>query len=172
MTQDQRKVALGAASGAASMLASMWLLFHVLPVPNGFATAGDKLGYALRWDALAALPLLVMIGSIGNARFFSEAIDPLRGAEDKRTVINGRVADNTTQQLLLFVVATLALAPRLDAEMLPVLGAAAITFVAARIAFWIGYRIDPLYRAAGFAGTAYLNGGLLVWACWLAVRMG
>ena len=26
-----------------------------------------------------------------------------------------------------------------------------------RFAFWIGYRIDPLYRAFGFAATMWLN---------------
>ena len=45
-------------------------------------------------------------------------------------------------------------------------------FVAARIAFWVGYRIHPLYRAAGFAATAYLNIGLIGAALWLgAARM-
>jgi hypothetical protein len=52
--------------------------------------------------------------------------------------------------------------------LMPVIGAAAITFFVMRIAFWIGYRIDPLYRAFGFSSTAYLNAGLLVWALWLA----
>ena len=46
---------------------------------------------------------------------------------------------------------------------------AAITFAFMRIAFWIGYRIHPLYRAFGFAGTAYLNFGLLGAALWLSV---
>ena len=49
------------------------------------------------------------------------------------------------------------------------IGAAAIVFVAARLAFWIGYRIDPLYRAFGFAATFYLNLGLLLGALWLAL---
>ena len=47
-------------------------------------------------------------------------------------------------------------------------GAAAIVFVSARIAFWIGYRIHPLYRAAGFSSTAYLNFGLIGAALWFA----
>ena len=47
--------------------------------------------------------------------------------------------------------------------------AAAIVFVVARLVFWIGYRIDPLYRAPGFAATAYLNLGLLGGALWLAL---
>jgi hypothetical protein len=37
-----------------------------------------------------------------------------------------------------------------------------MTFVFMRIIFWIGYRINPLYRAPGFSSTAYLNLGMLV----------
>ena len=83
--------------------------------------------------------------------------------------IIGRVADNTTQQLLLLLIGSLALAVQLPAGQLQVVGAAAIVFAFMRVAFWIGYRIHPLYRAFGFAGTAYLNLGLLVASAWLAL---
>jgi amino acid permease len=83
-------------------------------------------------------------------------------------VINGRVADNTLQQFVLFLVGSLALAVTVPAGYVQIVGAAAITFVVARIAFWIGYRIDPLYRAPGFSSTAYLNIGLLLASLWFA----
>jgi hypothetical protein len=35
--------------------------------------------------------------------------------------------------------------------------AGALIFVAMRVAFWIGYRTDPLSRAFGMAGTSYLS---------------
>ena len=44
-------------------------------------------------------------------------------------------------------------------------------FVAARIAFWIGYRMHPLYRAPGMAATGFLNLGLLAAALWTAVEV-
>jgi len=110
-----------------------------------------------------------MIVAIGNARFGGVAIDPTRGAEDKAMVINGRVADNTLQQFVLFLAGSLALAVTIPAGYVQIVGAAAITFVAARIVFWIGYRIDPLYRAPGFAATAYLNFGLLLTSLWFAL---
>jgi hypothetical protein len=44
--------------------------------------------------------------------------------------------------------------------------AVTLVFVVARIAFWIGYRIHPLYRAFGMAATGYLNIGLLASALW------
>lgn len=170
MTRDQKIVAVGAASGVASMAFGMWLLSNmVLPIPGGMETAGDRLAYALRWDAFAALPLFFMLAAVGNARFNSAAIDPTLGAEDPKTVINGRVADNTTQQYLLFLAGSLGLAASLPPEHMQVIGAAAILFVAARVAFWIGYRIHPLHRAFGFAATAYLTAGLLAAALWLAL---
>ena len=73
------------------------------------------------------------------------------------------------QQFALFAAGSLALAVSLSPERLPVIGAAAITFTVCRLLFWIGYRINPLYRAFGFSSTAYLNLGLLLAALWLAV---
>jgi uncharacterized MAPEG superfamily protein len=170
MTRDRKIVAAGAASGVASMALAMWVLSTmVLAVPAGLETVSERLAYTLRWEALAALPLVLMIGAVGNARALSDAIDPTRGAEDRKMVIDGRVADNTTQQFLLFLAGSLGLAASLPTARMPVIGAAAIVFVVARLAFWIGYRIDPLYRAFGFAATFYLNLGLLVAALWRAV---
>ncbi|HEU0099887.1 MAG TPA: hypothetical protein VFQ67_14075 [Allosphingosinicella sp.] len=169
MTRDQKIVAAGAVSGIVSMLAAMWLLTTQLPVPMGVEALAERLAYAARWLAFAALPLFAMVAAVGNARFASEAIDPTLGAEDRTIVVNGRVADNTTQQLLIFACALLGLAASLPPEYMGVVRAAALWFVAARTAFWIGYRIHPLYRAFGFASTAYLNLGLLLTAVWQAV---
>jgi len=169
MNRDQKIVAAGAAGGVAAMLVAMWLLSARLPPPDGVDTLADRLAYASRWLAFAALPLLAMVAAVGNARFLGKAIDPTLGAEDKTMIVDGRVADNTTQQFLLFTAGTLALAASLPPEGMGVIRAAAIVFVAARLVFWIGYRIHPLYRAPGFSSTAYLNLGLLLGAVWLAV---
>ena len=165
MTQDQKAVAAGALSGIVFIAASVWVLHSLLPVP-AVNDAGDKLAYAAQWIVLAAIPFFAMIVAVGNSRFLSEAIDPTLHKESQRMEIDGRVADNTTQQLLLFAIGSLGLAVTLSATQLPVIGAAAITFVIVRIGFWIGYRIRPVYRAFGFAGTAYLNVGLIVAAVW------
>ena len=168
MTRDQKTVAAGAVAGIASMLLGLWLLTTLLPPPAGVETVADRLAYAARWLAFAALPLFAMVAAVGNARFASAAIDPTLGLEDPKTRINGRVADNTTQQLLLFAAGSLGLAASLPADWMGVIRAAAIVFVVFRIVFWIGYRIHPLYRAPGFSSTAYLNLGLLLAAVWLA----
>lgn len=170
MTRDRKVVAVGAASGVVAMLLAMWVLTtQVLPGPAGMTAMADRLAYALRWDALAALPLFFMIAAIGNARALGPAIDPTLDAEDRTMIVNDRVADNTTQQFLLFLAGSLGVAASVPPARLQVVGAAAIVFVVARLIFWIGYRIHPLYRAPGFAATAWLNLGLLVAALWLAL---
>ena len=168
MTSDQRKVLIGAASGILAMVLSMWLLSSILPQPSAPGLA-DRLAYAARANAFAALALFAMLAAVGNARFLSDAIDPTLGKESRRMVIDGRVADNTTQQFLVFCAATFGLAASLAEQDLNIIGAAAIVFVAARLLFWVGYRIHPLYRAFGFAATAHLNLGLLIAAVYLAL---
>jgi hypothetical protein len=168
MTRDQKIVATGAVGGIISMAVTMGLLSTLVPAPAGVETLAERVAYAARWLAFAALPLFAMVAAVGNARFASEAIDPTRGAEDRKIIVNGRVADNTTQQLLLFACGLLGIAASLGPERMGVVRAAAITFFLCRIAFWVGYRNHPLHRAFGFSSTAGLNLGLLLGAVWLA----
>lgn len=170
MTKDQRTVAIGAAAGVVTMVLLVWLLSRAIPPPLVTATAGDRIAYALPWALVAVLPLFFMIVAIGNARFLGEAIDPTLGKEDRKMVVNGRVAENTLQQYVCFLVGMTALAVTLPAGRLSVIPAVAITFVIARIVFWVGYRIHPLYRAPGFSSTAYLNLFMFIAVLWLWLR--
>jgi uncharacterized MAPEG superfamily protein len=169
MTRDQKIVATGAASGVVAMAVLVWVLSRVISAP-ALSDASERFAYALPWAAVAAIPLFMMLGAVGNARFLGEAIDPTLGKEDQKTLVNGRVADNTLQQFTIFVVALLALTVTLPSDGLSFVPATAITFVIARIVFWIGYRIHPLYRAPGFSSTAYLNLGMIVAVLWLWLR--
>jgi uncharacterized MAPEG superfamily protein len=110
------------------------------------------------------------IVAVGNGRFLSEAIDPTLHKESRAMEVNGRVVDNTLQLFLVYLVGTLALAAGLTADQMRAIPAAAIVFIIARTAFWIGYRIHPLYRAFGFAATIYLNVGILAVAFWTMLR--
>jgi len=167
MTKDQKTVAIGASSGIISMIALVWLLSEAIPTPVIADAPGDRLAYALPWAVLAVLPFFAMIIAVGNARFLSEAIDPTAGKEDETMVVNGRVAENTLQQYVCFLAAMLALATLLPADKLSFVPAVAITFFIARIVFWIGYRIHPLYRAPGFSSTAYMNIFMFIAVLWL-----
>lgn len=170
MTQDQKAVAVGASTGIAGMILLIWGLSSVIAPPTIPDAASDRIAYALHWATLPALVFFVMVGAVGNARFNSEAIDPTRGKESQKIVVDSRVADNTLQQLVLFLVGMLALSVSLPLARLSIIAAVSITFVIVRIAFWIGYRIKPVYRAFGFSSTAYMNLGMLLASLWLWLR--
>jgi hypothetical protein len=161
MSPDQKTVAFGAVFGVGSMVILAALLYHVLPVPDALMVL-DRLVYTLRLHVFTVLPLFIVIMAVGNRRFLTEAIDPLRNAEDRTTDINRRVAGNTLEQTLVFIVATLALSTYLEGERLAFIPAAIVVFILSRFAFWIGYRMNPLYRAAGMSATAYLNVGIIL----------
>ena len=144
MTRDQRIVATGAFAGIVSMLVLLVVLTTMLSGLSADAPPGERLAFAVKWIALAALPLALAIASVGNARFNSDAIDPTAGKEGPPMIVNGRVVDNNVQQYLLFGSAALAVAAAARGDQLGVVAAAAITFVIARMAL-----LDRLsYQAA------------------------
>jgi hypothetical protein len=170
MTHDQKVVALGAVSGVVGMLALVCGLSSLIAHPAIADKADERIAYALRWAVVAVLPLFAMIVAVGNARFASEAIDPTVGRESRNMIVDSHVIDNTLQQFVLFLVGMLALSVTLPIARLNIVGAVSITFVTVRIAFWVGYRIKPVYRAFGFASTAYMNLGMLAAALWMWLR--
>ncbi|KRQ94038.1 hypothetical protein CQ12_20710 [Bradyrhizobium jicamae] len=170
MTPEQQTVAIGAGSGVLTMVAAIAGISLIWADTSALTGLADRLAFALKANALAAIPLVVGTITVGNNRFLSEAIDPTLHKEDQATLINGRVLDNTLQQYVLFVIGTLALSVSLPPGQIKVIAAATIVFIVARFAFWIGYRIHPLYRAFGMAATMYLNIGILVWVGWNMLR--
>ncbi len=145
------------------MALSVWILTTTLPVPSIADAVAERLAYALRANIVAIVPFFIMLITVGNSRFLSEAIDPTRRAESPSMVIDGRVADNTLQQNFVFAVASLALSTVVPVRLLQVVWACAIVFVVARAVFWLGYRLNPLYRAPGMSATAYLNLGMILY---------
>ncbi len=162
MRHEQKIVAIGAASGVVGMALSVWALTLVLPSP-GIETLAQRLGYALRINVVALVPFFVMLITIGNSRFLSDAIDPTLRAETPVQQIDGSVADNTLQQNFVFALASLALSTVVDGKHLQVIWACAIVFMIARLLFWFGYRMHPLLRAPGMSATAYLNLGMILY---------
>jgi hypothetical protein len=160
---EQKLVAVGAASGVVLMVLSVWILTTLLPQPLIGDTVAERLAYALKANIVAVVPLFIMLAAIANSRFLSDAIDPTRQAESHSMEIDGRVADNTLQQNFVFAVASLALSTIVPLHHLQVVWACAIVFAVARAAFWLGYRINPLYRAPGMSATAYMNLGMIIY---------
>jgi len=132
-------------------------------VPGIGDSLGERLAYALRANVVAIVPYFIMLITVGNSRFMSEAIDPTRGAESRSMKIDGRVTDNTLQQNFVFAIASLSLSTIVPLHHLQVVWACAIVFVVARAAFWVGYRLNPLYRAPGMSATAYMNLGMILY---------
>ena len=163
MKREQKIVAAGAASGIVVMAIGVWLLTKALPAPLIADAFDDRLAYALRANVFALVPFFVMLITVGNARFLSDAIDPTRNAESRPMKVDGRVADNTLQQNFVFAVASLALSTVVPFAYLQVVWACAIVFVIARCVFWLGYRLHPLYRAPGMSATAYMNLGMILY---------
>ena len=161
MNQARKIVGIGAASGVALMAVGVWLLTGLLPQPSIADVPGDRIAYALRANVVALVPFFIMLITIGNSRFLSDAIDPTRRAESEAMQIDGRVAANTLEQNFGFALASLALSTIVPLQQMQVVWACAIVFVAARVVFWIGYRMNPLYRAPGMSATAYLNLGMI-----------
>lgn len=161
MKAEQKVVAIGAATGVILMIIGMYGLSLVVPASSIMDNTANRLAYALTANVFALLPFFIMMISVGNKRFLSKAIDPTRHAEDNAMEVDGRVTDNTLQQNFVFLVASLAASTVIPFTHLHMIWAAAIWFVIARSAFWIGYRIHPLLRAPGMSGTAYLNLGII-----------
>jgi hypothetical protein len=170
MTNDQKAVVAGASSGIIGMILLVWGLSSAITPPIIADTAADRIAYTFPWLVPPALLLFAMIAAVGNARFASEAIDPTLGKESQRMMVDGRVTDNTTQQFILFLVGLLALSVSMPIGRMSIIPALSIAFVLLRVAFWVGYRIKPVYRAFGFASTAYMNLGMLLASLWLWLR--
>ncbi|MEK7602404.1 MAG: MAPEG family protein [Patescibacteria group bacterium] len=165
MKTAQKIVARGALAGVLLMMVSVTVLYELLPQVEGNIPA-----FIYGCMALSVVPLFIMIATVGNKRFMSGAINPLAHAENKAMEIDGRVVDNTLQQNFVFVVGLLALSVQLPFPQMKLLLALSITFVLARLAFWYGYRKDPLLRAPGMAATSYLNLFILITVLYAFLR--
>lgn len=131
-------------------------LFYLIGPFEAAAPFQDRLTLAIQCALLPGLMLLVGIGVLGGGRFGNEAEDPTAcEASSQAMKVNIRYLSNTHEQFTLFLIALLGLALLLPAPALTVLPIYASLFVIGRIAFWVGYHINPLYRAVGFGMTFY-----------------
>ena len=116
-----------------------------------------RLSYALCWEALVILPLLLCIGMLARHRFFTPAdIDGsgLTQGTDTATILQA-ILQNTLEQTMLAFVTQTIWAAVMPAVALGVVPAAAVMFVVGRITFALGYRHGAAARSFGFALTFY-----------------
>jgi len=123
----------------------------------------DPVRLALWLSAGPALVIYALFLACLRFRDSFEAIDPFRGVESQRWKINQRVLTNTVEQTAIFVPILLALSTRVDAVHAKVLPLGVACWVLARIAFWIGYRIEQKWRAPGMAWTHMTTLATILW---------
>jgi len=156
MSNDQRKVLGGMAAAVAFSAVFFTAVFRLTAIdltpPGGIETSW-RLEYALKCEVFAALCLLAGVAVIANRRFFLP--DAIAGGETPSIEIDRRYLQNTLEQLVLAIVAHLALVTIVAPESIRAVAILVALFVIGRATFWIGYHRSGPARAFGFATTFY-----------------
>lgn len=156
MSNEQKKVVAGALAAVVFSVAFFETVFRLTAIdlkPPGGIEMSWRLSYVFRCEVFAALCLLAGVGRIGNRRFFTP--DAIGGGESPSIEIDRRYLQNTLEQLVLAVVAHLALVTIVAPESIRVVAVLVMLFVIGRATFWIGYHRSGPARAFGFATTFY-----------------
>lgn len=148
------------------VLIAYFFLSPPLPVLN---TVEQRFIFTLRCQIFPVLMLFAGIAAVGNDRFLSSAINPLAGAESEGTRVHLRYLSNTLEQFVLFLISNLILSTFLDTNSIKLIPILATLFVIGRIAFWIGYLKNPLYRAFGMGVTLYPTAVMLFYDAYRAL---
>ena len=156
MNSDQRFVLAGMAGAVTFSVLFVWLGHGLLDLAAPAVTSpGERIAYALRCDFWAGLALLAGVGRVAGERFFSNQIDGAVPAEGRGLQVDRAYIQNTTEQLLLLLVAHAGLALVLPAASLKVIPLLVALFLVGRVTFWAGYLRSAPARAFGFATTFY-----------------
>src|SRR5579863_10613732 len=156
MSSDQRKVVAGAAAAVVFSVAFFEIIFRMTDIglnPHEAIDISVRLEYALKCEVFAALCLLAGVGRIANRRFFVP--DAIEGGPAPSIEIDQRYLQNTMEQLVLAIVAHLALVTIVAPESIRAVAVLVMLFVIGRIMFWFGYHRSGPARAFGFATTFY-----------------
>jgi uncharacterized membrane protein YecN with MAPEG domain len=152
---------LGSAVGIVIALALWQGLGRIIPV-GVVAGMPQRLGVACAALLPTVCVLDLMIAVQMALRVRTGAVDPLAGRDNHTLQVNQRALTNTVEQLAGFVPALLALAAGAPPAWLPFVVAAGLAFGLARLVFWAGYLLGPLWRAPGMAASFAINVATLV----------
>ncbi|SDG18745.1 MAPEG family protein [Limimonas halophila] len=157
LTADRQRSLAGGTIGMGTALLALAVLFWLSGAP-------EIMG-AVAWALLvpASLVFLFVLATMA-ARMHTRTFDPTAGREPRAVQVTGRVLTNTLEQSAIFVPATVVIALNTGPALRDLVPALAITFLAARLAFWIGYLIAPQARAPGMGATLAVNVVALVTA--------
>ncbi len=152
---------LGSAVGIVIAVALWQGLGRIIPVGVA-AGMPQRLGMACAalLPTVCVLDLMIVVQMALRVR--TGAVDPLAGRDNHTLQVNQRALTNTVEQLAGFVPALLALAAGAPPAWLPFVVAAGLAFGLARLVFWAGYLLGPLWRAPGMAASFAINVATLV----------
>jgi len=156
MSNDQRKVLAGMVAAVVFSVAFFEVVFRLTDIHlSPLVTIGIsvRLEYALKCEVFAALCLLAGVAKIANRRFFIP--DAIEGGESPSIEIDRRYIQNTLEQLVLAIVAHLALVTIVAPESIRAVAVLVMLFVIGRVTFWFGYHRSGAARAFGFGTTFY-----------------
>ena len=157
LRREQKSALAQIAIANTASLAFIAGAFVLVPFDSSsLESAADRIAFTLRWEALAALTLGFGVSRVSLFRMFSaRAIDGSAPTADERGLELGRrYLQNTLEQLVLAVIAHLALATWLAPDAMRLIPILVTWFVIARIAFFVGYQRNPTARILGFAATS------------------
>lgn len=151
----QRRATMAPIAVAFPVAIALWFgTYYLLPPIAGMDMLLPRLVFALKCSAVAILFCFVMaIEAVAHERLRSPAIDPLLGYETQRMRINLRYLQHTLEQLVIFIPGLFDLAAySANGSAMRWVAAATVVWVAARIAFWIGYHRSSAERGYGAPG--------------------
>jgi hypothetical protein len=146
---------------------ALWFAIdRLMPPLVGMETVVARLIFALKCSSVAILFCFVAgVEAVAHERLRSPAIDPLLGYETRRLRVNLRYLQNTLEQLVVFVPGLFGLAYyAADGAAMRSVAAATVVWIAARIAFWIGYHHSSASRGFGAPGMI-VGMGMLLYVC-------
>ncbi len=156
MSKDQKKVIAGAVAASVFSVVFFEIVFRATDfglTPPGGIDISWRLAYALKCEVFTALCLLAGVGMIANRRFF--IADAIAGGPSPSLEIEQRYVENTLEQVVLAIVAHLALVVVVPNDSIRAVAILVALFVIGRATFWIGYHVSGPARAFGFATTFY-----------------
>lgn len=148
-------------------------VYNGVPAPNPrLDTPTVRVIYALRLSVCSALMMAILVMRIANTRFVTKAINPVEGNAENLVQVDKNCLQNTLEQLVLHVIAQVALASNLSAESAHVLPLMTSFFVIGRVLFVVGYHRGAKYRALGFTITWSPNCCSLVYSTFCLLWAG
>ena len=137
-------------------------VFFPFPKPR-LPTSLDRVVFTLRWLIVSLLSVHAGVMWVGSTRFRTPAINPLDPSGQRFVEMRSRYLQNTVEQFLLHSFSLVALSTYLSEENMYSIPLLVVLFSIARLVFAVGYSMDPVKRALGFAMTFIPNNLVIIY---------